>query len=544
MPTRRSSTASEFEVKSTRPGGGNRKTQTNLKPARSATPPILGILITALVLLTSAGATVFFLTKPPDDERLLKQGQQELAKGQYAFAVKTLTKATALRPRDSKAFLALARAYVGVDQVDKAWECVSHAQQLGAGVVAEPALASDLANYYRQRGRYDKAIDLLRPLAKANIPGKRAELADLDALWGDEALRSGDVDLALRCWEEVHDLRDGSRFTEADSRLSTIYQKLADSAASKSDDDKALAYLSKLNYIAQNARNYLSAAQIYEREDKLDLAIEQIRKALTLDTHNQLLSRQLSALLTRRGKELMDAGNNDAGYAYLQQAKSFDANNQLPDVTLRKLTVGQDSASHCPRVAGEVWNPTDKTVNSVNIRAELWDTTEEKLLWSKDNRLVDEFVPPLNSKQSKPFEFIAAQPVKANGKSEFRIFLDGTLYKAYPIGKAEKGKPGESIVTVGGADAPKLRTTPEAEHIITPAPAPAPAAPPAQAALPKLEPTAAPIPGRPLIERGSQSTERPPETSTPSASTASAPAVQPPAGAPTAEEKTMKDLDF
>jgi tetratricopeptide (TPR) repeat protein len=326
---------------------------------------------------------------------------------------------------------------------------------------------------------------------------------------------------------------------------------MADSAASKNDDGKALAYLSKLNYIAQNARNYLLAAQIYEREDKLDLAIEQIRKALSLDARNQLLSRQLSTLLTRRGKELMDAGNNEAGYAYLQQAKSFDASNQLPDVTLRKLTVSIDSASHCPRVNGEVWNPTDKTINSVNLRAELWDTTEEKLLWSKDTRLVDEFVPPLTSKQSKPFEFLAAQSVKANGKSEFRIFLEGTLYKAYPIGKADRAKPDESPVTAGGGDALKSRRSAESANQAAPAPgpapAPAPAAPTPQAAMPRIEPPAAvPLPGRPPIDRSSQSMQQHPvETSMPpTAPTPGTSSTQAPGSASTAEEKTMKDLDF
>ncbi len=306
---------------------------------RSGIPTKVGILITFLVLLVSAGATVFFLTKAPDNERLLAQGRQQLASGQYAFAVKTLSTAVRLSPKDSKAFLALARAYVGVDQIDKAWDCITHAQQLGSGVLSDPALASDMANYYRLKGRYDKAIDLLRPLAQANVEGKRAELADLDALWGDEALRNGQIETALHCWEEVRDLKEGSRYSEADSRLATVYQKLANGAAARNDDNTALIYIDKLNYIAQNPKNYQMAAAIYERTDKLDQAIEQIRKALDLDPHSQILSKQLVGLLSRRGKELMDAGNNEAGYAYMQQAKSLDAASILPDVTLRNLLV-------------------------------------------------------------------------------------------------------------------------------------------------------------------------------------------------------------
>ncbi|HIA53662.1 MAG TPA: tetratricopeptide repeat protein, partial [Candidatus Melainabacteria bacterium] len=278
---------------------------------QSRLPTMVGALTAVTVLLVSAGATIFFLTKTPDDERLFVKGKKELANGQYAFAVSTLEQAAALRTKDPRVFLALARAYVGVDQVDKAHDAISQAQQLGSGVVEEPQLASDLANYYRQRGKYEKALDLLRPLAKNNIPGKKAELADLDAMYGDEALRTGKLDLALRCWEEVRDLREGSRFSESEARLATIYQKMASSFASKNDDQKALSYLSKLNAIAQNAKNYEMASDLYEKNEKLDLAIDQMRLAIKYSTHNPVYERKLASLLTRRGKELLDAGDTD-----------------------------------------------------------------------------------------------------------------------------------------------------------------------------------------------------------------------------------------
>ncbi|HEY9712912.1 MAG TPA: hypothetical protein V6C72_05555, partial [Chroococcales cyanobacterium] len=331
-----------------------RRSKTMNHPTRSGMPTVLGLVITVTVLLVSAGATAFFLTKQPDDERLYQQGQKELANGQYAFAVKTLTAVSALRPKDPKVFLGLARAYVGVDQVEKAWDCISQAQQLGSGVVAEPSLASDLANYYRQRGKYERAIELLRPLAKADIAGKKAELADLDALWGDESLRAGNLDQSLRCWEEVRDLREGSRYGEADARLSTIYQRLANTMASEKKDDQALAYLNKLNNIAQNARNYEMAAELYERQGQLDLAIDQMRKAISMSTKNQLMDKKLSKLLARRGKELLDQGNSDTGYAYLQQAKEVVSGGEPAfsgTVALRSLNVGFTNHGHMPEIS-------------------------------------------------------------------------------------------------------------------------------------------------------------------------------------------------
>ncbi len=474
---------------------------------QSRMPTMIGALTAFTVLLVSAGATIFFLTKTPDDERLFAKGKKELSNGQYAFAVSTLEQAAALRSKDPRVFLALARAYVGVDQVEKAHDAISQAQQLGSGVVEEPQLASDLANYYRQRGKYEKALDLLRPLAKANVPGKKAELADLDALYGDEALRTGKIDLALRCWEEVKELREGSRFSEAEARLATIYQKMASNFASKNDDQKALSYLSKLNAIAQNAKNYEMASDLYEKNEKLDLAIDQLRLAIKYSTHNPVYEHKLAALLTRRGKELLDAGDTDAGYGYLQQAKTIDPTNALPSVTLRGVNVGMEGG--LPKISGEIWNAGDETVNSLNVKVELVDTVSKRVLWTRDQKVVDEFVQPLQGHESKAMDFVAGTSVRMNGTNEFRVYLNGKLYKSYRLGEKTKQNalsgdtPNNEDDSSSGSTLSRVR--------------------------PHVEPREAPQP--PAPER----------TNLPDVSPA--PAEAPPRSRESAEDKTMKDLD-
>jgi tetratricopeptide (TPR) repeat protein len=473
----------------------------------SRLPTMVGALTAVTVLLVSAGATIFFLTKTPDDERLFTKGKKELANGQYAFAVSTLEQAAALRSKDPRVFLALARAYVGVDQVDKAHDAISQAQQLGSGVVEEPQLASDLANYYRQRGKFDRALDLLRPLAKNNVPGKKAELADLDALYGDEALRQGNIDLALRCWEEVKELREGSRFSESEARLATIYQKMATNFASKNDDQKALSYLNKLNAIAQNAKNYEMASDLYEKNEKLDLAIDQLRLAIKYSTHNPVYEHKLAALLTRRGKELLDAGDTDAGYGYLQQAKTIDPTNALPSVTLRGVNVGLEGG--LPKISGEIWNPGDEPVNSLNVKVELVDTVSKRVLWTRDQKVVDEFVQPLQGRESKSMDFVAGTSVRMNGTNEFRVYLDGKLYKSYRLG--EKTKKDGLAGDTNGSDSDSSNSS----------------------ALSRLRPHVEPheTAPQPLPDRSQIPDVSP------------APAETPPRTRESAEDKTMKDLD-
>lgn len=481
------------------------------QPSKSLVTNMAGVVTAVFILLVFAGATFFFLTRTPDDERLLAKGREELSRNQYAFAVETLTKASAKNPKDPRVFLLLARAYVGISDVEKAWESISHAQQLGKGVVAEPDLASDLANYYMKRQQYGKAIDLLRPLAKENIGEKKSELADLDAAYGDSLLGKGDLEGALRCWEEVKTLQTGSRLGEAEARLTTIYEKLATKLSGEKKDEAALGYLSKLTSIAKNPKHYLTMSDIYERSGKLDLAIEQLRKANELSASGETAKR-LSQLLNKRGKELMDEGNHDTGYAYLQQARSMDASNAVPDVVLRAITIG--SGGGMPKISGEVWNPTDNDIGKLTIRAELFDSKNNRSLWSKDTRLVDEFVRPLGSRDSRSFTFTSGSPARFDGTAEFRIYIDGTLYKAYELEKKESS---DSSTETARTPPPK------APEVTTPKPAPA-VAPPIVSG--DAEPQTAPTPGIPTTSAPVPSTP----TTTP--------------GGVSPEEKTLKDLGF
>ncbi|MGH9548816.1 MAG: tetratricopeptide repeat protein, partial [Terriglobales bacterium] len=365
-----------------------------------------------------------------------------------------------------------------------------------------------------------RAISLLRPLAKADVPGKKAELADLDAMWGDESIRDGKLEQGLRCWEEVRDLREGSRASEAESRLATIYSKLANNFASDADpknDGDALKYLNKLNNMSQNPKYLEMAADLYEKQGQMELAIDQLRKASRMNGRNPVLERKLAAMLSRRGKELLDEGNTDAGYGYLQQAKQVSPESgALPAVALRNVNIGTDRSTHMPKISGDVWNPTDRSISSLTMKVELVDAASSKVMWTKDQKLIDEFVPAMGSQESKRFEIVAGVPARSNGSEEFRVYLDGSLYKAYKIGEKAGG---DEEISTGSSEPPPVE-----QKLIPP---PVQAAPPTAPAVVKEAPTAppaapetAPIPG----------TVPPPATDVPRSSSP--------------EEKTMKDLDM
>jgi tetratricopeptide (TPR) repeat protein len=282
---------------------------------------------------------------------------------------------------------------------------------------------------------------------------------------------------------------------------------MATNFASKNDDQKALSYLNKLNAIAQNAKNYEMASDLYEKNEKLDLAIDQLRLAIKYSTHNPVYEHKLAALLTRRGKELLDAGDTDAGYGYLQQAKTIDPTNALPSVTLRGVNVGLEGG--LPKISGEIWNPGDEPVNSLNVKVELVDTVSKRVLWTRDQKVVDEFVQPLQGRESKSMDFVAGTSVRMNGTNEFRVYLDGKLYKSYRLG--EKTKKDGLAGDTNGSDNDSSNSS----------------------ALSRLRPHVEPheTAPQPLPDRSQIPDVSP------------APAETPPRTRESAEDKTMKDLD-
>ena len=248
-------------------------------------------------------------------------------------------------------------------------------------------------------------------------------------------------------------------------------------------------------------------SDIYERNGKLDLAIEQLRKANELSASADLQKR-LSTLLAKRGKELMDEGNSDTGYAYMQQARSMDASNSVPDVTLRGISIGFD-AGRMPKISGEVWNPTDSEIGKLTIRAELYDTKNDRSLWSKETRVVDEYDRRLGSHDSRNFSFVSGASGRYDGTMEFRMYIDGTLYKAYTLEK-KGGDSGDN------------------ETASTP--------PPAREPVKKEPPTAPPI-----VSGDAQPTAPAPGVA-PSTTPGTTPTTTPSGGSP--EEKTLQNLGF
>jgi hypothetical protein len=142
--------------------------------------------------------------------------------------------------------------------------------------------------------------------------------------------------------------------------------------------------------------------------------------------------------LSKRGKELLDAGDSETGYAYLQQAQGYDSSMKVPTVALRSINVNADNLTGTVRTTGEAWNPGPNAVAYMSVKTELFDTKSSQTIWSKEQKVVDEFVAPLQARETRQFELSGPLTGLQDGL-ELRVYLDGSLYKTYPLGAGSNG---------------------------------------------------------------------------------------------------------
>ena len=124
-----------------------------------------------------------------------------------------------------------------------------------------------------------------------------------------------------------------------------------------------------------------------------------------------------------------------------------------------------------PRISGQVFNPTDQSISALSMKVEMVGDSGN-VLWSKETRVVDEYVPAMGAKEGKNVDITGGASVKADGKTEFKVYFDGKLYNSYPIGKKERAKVESSPEVAKVAPKSETQTAPP---VAPPPSSPAPA---------------------------------------------------------------------
>ena len=232
---------------------------------------------------------------------------------------------------------------------------------------------------------------------------------------------------------------------EAPARLASIYDRYSDKLIAQGDDKGALVVLNKLNSIAQNPAYRVKTAEVYERLGQLDLACDQLRNAISLGGQSPDLKSRLAIMLSKYGEQLLDSGNTQEGYGYLQQANDMDASIGLPSVVLKDVSVDVNPSDHHPQMTAEAWNAGTLPADQVKIQAHLVIPATSRQLWQDTQMLIGQYDPPLAPQSSKPVRFDATTAkVRSDGSTAFNIYINNKFYKSYPLGKKGDRVPGGS----------------------------------------------------------------------------------------------------
>ncbi len=406
--------------------------QTRYRSALTIPSAVKGVLVAIVIAGICFAGTIFYLKFSQGfNSGSLETGIAEINRGEYARAIKSLKLALKQNPKNADIYLALAQAYVGTDEVDQAWTYIEEARANGKSITSCPQLASQLANYYSKKNEFAKAIDILRPLVSETTPEKKAELADLDALWGDDCLDHNKLDQALTCWEEVRQLGTGTRLPEADQKLALIYQRLANNYANNKQDKEALTYLAKLGTVSQNYKSHEMASDIYERDGQTVLAIDELKKANEL-TDSSAIKNKLVSLLISYGKTLMNNGDSTNGLAYLQEAQKIDSSIEIPQLVLKNVNV--NLKHNTVVINGVIFNNSQTPINDLTIRAELTQKSSHETVFKEEKILIDQFNEALKPDESRNFEFVCKNTTSANPSDlSINVYLNNNLYQSYGL---------------------------------------------------------------------------------------------------------------
>jgi len=305
--------------------------------ARSTSPQITTYLQDAITHLERAAGSA----APGDLVLHFTLGRLYLRTNQPSRAVESLNRVVSLNPGSLQARLALAQAYASNDNLAAAIDA------LEVIVDDEPRVAAALGQYQEQAGQFREAAVSYTKALEAQPMSREIKARRVAALFSAGDLAGAAAAAAEAQKQHPEDARfprlraralfdggsrgDGLAVMEAAVRAfpkdaNTLYQ-LADmykDAGRNPDAEKALRQLLSVEPANANALNYLGYL-LALRGDRLDEAIEMVRKALVAEPENGAFLDSLGWAYYRKG----DLGEAEK---YLGQAASrLPRNSEVQD---------------------------------------------------------------------------------------------------------------------------------------------------------------------------------------------------------------------
>jgi len=324
------------------PATGRRRSRTNpLWPFLSRVfyldPQKQYILI---ILSAVAMATLVFsgllLFRQSDHGDMMTRGEWLMKQGKVALAAREFEQVVRRYRNSYEAHLALGKAYMEIDEPQKAAKEFKVASLLKVGNPRESGAHIAISRLMIAEGKYEDAERELvkayraRPQNKKD-PELQAAMVDLYEDWGDWYLEQTPAN-----YEEAFlKFSTGLRFVKSDQAQLSLKDKLVSSAKllsdvydNNKDYDKAIAVMKRALHYQYTADNMAAISAFFEEKADVDSAIVWSRKAYELDPKR--ISLNLSQLLIKKGRELNEAHLPKKAEAYFAEAQKVNDTVKTP----------------------------------------------------------------------------------------------------------------------------------------------------------------------------------------------------------------------
>lgn len=297
------------------------------------------------IVLTGFMFSGFLLFRYADSEDLLSRGKQQMYQGKIALAARTFQTLVLKNPNNYEGHLLLGKAYLELDDRWRAEREFRSAAMLrrsdGQDSSADVAM-SKLAIVQKD---FPKAENLLltgmgKLRKNGNLESQEAKdlrlaLFELYESWGDSLYdESGAVenkpymDIITRYERALRYAEDYRMEDRLKEKLIQVINYYAGYLSDKQDDAHAIEVMKKSLRYRYLPETLVQIATAYERSNNLDEAIAWYRKAFEVSPST--ISIKLTNILTKKGRELLDAKQPDEAQRYFNEADQVGKKANLP----------------------------------------------------------------------------------------------------------------------------------------------------------------------------------------------------------------------
>lgn len=305
--------------------------------------PGMQLLFTVLAAIVLSGMVFsgLLVFRQSDYDDLMGRGEHLVAEGKVARAAAIYERVLSQYGEGYAVYLALGKAYLAMNEPEKARKVLEAALALKTrdGGVEALLVKSQLLVVAKE---YQPATELLherlKTLPKDHPSWKtlRVALSDAYTYWADEQRQNGELEEALATYQKGLAAAGTYSQEEAINKdLSDIALQLAEQYLVEKKPEALIETLRPVLDISPDPALMIRLADAYQDTGELEQAITWYRRAY--DSQPELIRAKLSQAMLARGKELLKEGKSAEAAPYFSEAESMIASNTSTDEAMASL---------------------------------------------------------------------------------------------------------------------------------------------------------------------------------------------------------------